>query len=306
MNPIGRWLLLNLVILRTRPAQSGEAYSQIWTEEGSPLLVHSENLTTGVQESLGEHYVAELGMRYGSPSIPSALQKLADADVERIVVVPLFPQYASAATGSALDLVYKVTKAWWNVPSLLVVPAFYDDTRFIDAFVAVSKPQLEEFKPDYVLFSYHGLPERHCTKSDPTGAHCLKKSDCCDRIEFANRFCYRAQCYATTRAMVEKLGLSEDAYSVSFQSRLGKTPWIRPYTDEELPKIAEKGFKRIAVYCPAFVADCLETLEEIGIRADEDWKGAGGEALRLVTSLNAEEVWIQAVADMVREQAEHP
>lgn len=303
INPVGRWLLLNLIILPFRPAKSAEAYEQIWTEKGSPLLFHGQNLAKGVQDSLGDDYVVELAMRYGQPSIPSAFARLADADIERIVVVPLFPQYSSAATGSALDRIYEVAAKQWNVPSLMAVSAFYDDPRFIDAFVEVAKPQLDAFKPEYVLFSYHGVPERQCTKSDPTHEHCLKKADCCASIGFANRFCYRAQCYATTRALVEKLGLPEDEHSVSFQSRLGRTPWIRPYTDEVLPELAKQGTKRVAVLSPAFVADCLETLEELGIRAKEDWQEDGGEELLLVTSLNAEPSWVQAVASMVKERA---
>lgn len=303
INPMGRWLLLNLIILPFRPAKSAEAYHQIWGPEGSPLLSHSVHLTEGVRAALGAPYVVELAMRYGNPSIPSAIQKLIAADVERIVVVPLFPQYSSAATGSALDRVYDLTGGEWNVPPLDVVPAFYDHPGFIEAFYAVAQPRLVEFKPDYVLFSYHGVPERQVEKSDTTGAHCLKSPTCCDQIIPANRYCYRAHCYATTRALVGRLGLGPEAHGVSFQSRLGRTPWIKPYTDELLPVLAQQGKKRLMVLCPAFVADCLETIEEIGMRAKEQWRELGGEELLLVPSLNAEPAWIEAVAGMVRAQA---
>lgn len=303
IHPAGRWLLLNLIILPFRPAKSAEAYHQIWTPEGSPLLFHSVGLAAGVGTILGEGYRVELAMRYGNPSIPSALEKLRAADVESIVVVPLFPQYSSAATGSALDRVYQLVGGSWNIPPVHTVPAFYDHPRFIDAFHHVAAPHLEQFKPDYVLFSYHGVPERQVQKSDPTGQHCLKSASCCDQLGPANRYCYRAHCYATTRALAARLGLGPEQHGVSFQSRLGRTPWIRPYTDEVLPELAKANRKRLAVICPAFVADCLETLEEIGMRAKETWTGLGGEDFLLVPSLNAEGVWAEAVASLVKDQA---
>jgi ferrochelatase len=300
IHPVGRWLLLNLIILPFRPAKSGHAYKTIWTEAGSPLLTHGRDLTAAVQAALGDRFVVALGMRYGNPSIPAALAQLMAADVTRLVVVPLFPQYSSAATGSALDRVYQEVGHGWNVPAVASVAPFYDDPGFIDAFAQVARPKLEGFQPDYVLFSYHGVPERQVEKSDPTGQHCLRKPDCCARIEHANRYCYRAQCYATTRALAAALGLAPDGHDVSFQSRLGRTPWIKPYTDEVLPALRAQGKRRVAVLCPAFVADCLETLEEIGIRAREDWLKAGGEDLLLVPSLNAHPAWVDAVAALVR------
>ena len=188
----------------------------------------------------------------------------------------------------------------WNVPALRTVPAFYDDPGFIQSFVEVAQPRLEAFKPDHVLLSYHGLPERHVKKSDPTGAHCLNSKGCCDAIVPANRYCYRAHCFATSRALAEGLELSEEGYTVCFQSRLGRDPWIKPYTDLQLEGLYERGFRRLAVMCPAFVADCLETDEEIGIRLNEDWLKLGGEALELIPSLNAEPTWAKTVARMIR------
>ena len=300
INPLGRWLLLNLVILPFRPAKSAEAYRKIWTEEGSPLRIYGDALREGVAKELGTRFHVELAMRYGSPSIPHAIEQLRAVDVERIIVVPLFPQYSSAASGSALARVYEVVERSWNVPALQTVPPFFDEPGFIEVFADVARPELESFEPDYVLFSYHGLPVRQVQKSDPTGEYCLKVENCCGAIGIANRFCYRAHCYATTRALAARLGLTPEEHGVAFQSRLGRTPWIEPYTDEVLTELAAGRAKRVAVVCPAFVADCLETLEEIAIRGREDFKAAGGEDLRLVSSLNAHPAWIRAVAAMVR------
>jgi protoporphyrin/coproporphyrin ferrochelatase len=301
INPIGRSLLLNLIILPFRPAKSGKAYASIWTEEGSPLLVHSRHLAESVARKLGAGYLVELAMRYGAPSIPDALARLVAAQPSKIVVLPLFPQYSSAATGSALDRVYEVLGKAWNVPPVETIGAFYDDPGFIDAFAEVARRHLDPFRPDFVLFSYHGLPERHVRKSDPSGRHCLASPTCCDAIVPENRYCYRAHCFATTRALVAKLGLAADRHSVSFQSRLGRTPWVHPYTDVVLPELARAGKKRLAVMSPAFVADCLETVEEIGIRAKEQWRSVGGEDLLLVPSLNAEPTWVDTVARLVRQ-----
>ena len=305
IHPVGRWLLLNLIILPFRPAKSARAYRAIWgdNETGSPLLFHSRGLAAGVQRALGEDFVVELGMRYGAPSIPSALARLTASNPTKLVVVPLFPQYSAAATGSAVERVWEIVGKAWNVPAVETVPPFYDRPDFIEAFVAVARRHLEAFRADFVLFSYHGLPERHMRKSDPTGQHCLASASCCDAIGAANRYCYRAHCFATTRALAAGLGLSDSGHSVSFQSRLGRTPWIHPYTDQVLPELARAGVKRLAIMCPAFVADCLETVEEIGIRAKDQWRSLGGEALSLVPSLNAEPAWVEVVARMVRESA---
>lgn len=301
INPIGRWLLLNLVILPFRPARSAEAYRTIWTDRGSPLLVYGQDLAEHLQEKLGDGYRVELGMRYGSPSIASALERLVAQDLDRIVVAPLFPQYSSAASGSALDRVFELAGKLWNVPPLSSLAPFYDHPGFIKAFAAVARPVLDGFRPDHVLMSYHGLPERQVQKSDPTGEHCLVKEDCCAQMCTANRYCYRAHCFETSRQLAQALELAPDQHSVSFQSRLGRQPWIQPYTDEMLPQLYEAGVRRLAIMCPAFVADCLETLEEIGIRAKEDWEALGGEALELVPSLNIHPTWVDALAEMVRD-----
>jgi ferrochelatase len=299
-----RRTLLELVILPKRPAVSAAAYRKIWTDEGSPLLVQSQALRDAVAAALPEQqWKVVLGMRYGEPSLQSAWEQLVQAGCTRIVVLPLYPQYAASSTGSTLEVVYGIAAKAWNTPSLAVVPPFFADPRFIDAFGAVAEPVLASFAADHLLMSFHGLPERHLRKGDLSGTHCFATPSCCDAIGPVNATCYRAQSYATARAIAARLGLEADRWSVSFQSRLGRTPWIKPYTDEVLPQLAARGKKRIAVMCPAFTADCLETLEEIGIRAQEDWKKAGGDELVLVPSLNATPRWVDAVLGMIREHA---
>ncbi len=237
-------------------------------------------------------------MRYGNPSIASAVDELLRQPLSRLIVLPLFPQWSSAATESALVKVREAIAQRPSTPPVVELDDFYDEPGFIGAFAQVARPVLQEFRPDHVLFSYHGLPERQVKRSAPE--HCFTSEGCCDAVGVANRRCYRAQCFATTRALVEALGLDAAATSTSFQSRLGRTPWIQPYTDLVLPELAKQGPKRLAVLCPAFVADCLETLEEIEIRAAEQWEEEGGEALRLVPSLNASPAWVAAVADWMR------
>lgn len=295
VNPVGRKALLELVILPTRPAKSAEAYRKIWTERGSPLIRHSRELTDKVRARLGDDWRVELAMRYGSPSIEAGVGKLREAGAEPITVFPLYPQYAASSTGSSLEEVYRVARALWNVPAIRTVPEFYDDDGFLDSFAFVGRPVLDNFLPDHVLFSFHGLPERQIRKSDESGAHCLASETCCDAIGLANRHCYRAQSHATARGLASRLRLEAGAWSVSFQSRLGRTPWIRPYTDVVLPELAAAGKRRLAVFCPAFVADCLETLEEIGLRAREQWKSSGGDDLVLVPSLNSSDPWVETV-----------
>lgn len=302
IHPVARWLLLHLIILRVRPAKSAEAYRKVWTDGGSPLLTHGRTLQSQVAQKLGADMPVELAMRYGKPTIEEGLEHLLGAGCERVIVFPLYPQYASSSTGSTLEVVYRLAAERWNAPSLLVVPPFYDDPRFLDAFAAIGRQELEGFAPDHVLFSFHGLPERHIRKGEDQPRHCLRDG-CCDAIVLENRNCYRAQCFATARGIAQRLGLDPAHYSIAFQSRLGRTPWIRPYTDEVVDQLAASGVQRLAVFCPAFVADCLETLEEIGMRAHEAFVACGGKELRLVPSLNAHPLWVAAVTAMAQDQA---
>ncbi len=302
INPLARFLLLNLIILPFRPAKSAAAYRSVWTPEGSPLLVISKAFARELAATLGPAYLVEPAMRYGNPSIKDALNRLIAAGADRIVVFPLYPQYSSSATGTSLERTFHLASQFWNVPSLAAVPPFYDDPAFLDAFASVGKPVIDDMRADHVLMSFHGLPQRHVKKSDTTGGtHCLATPTCCDHIVAANRNCYRAQCFATARGIAARLDLAPNAYSVAFQSRLGRDPWIPPYTDELLITLAkERGVKRLAVFCPAFIADCLETLEEIGDRARHDFLAAGGEDLRLIPSLNTTPAWVTAAADYIR------
>jgi len=296
-----RWLVLNLLILPVRPRQSARAYSKIWTERGSPLLFHGQDLAAKVQERFGEVAVVDLAMRYGRPSIPEVLERLCRRGISRIVVFPLYPQYSSASTGSSLEKVFSAASKQWNVPYIQVVPPFYDHPAFIAACTDQARPVIREVGPEKVFFSFHGLPERQIHKGDRSGTYCLRGGDCCDRITEINADCYRAQCYQTTRLLAESLHVPEEKRVTCFQSRLGRTPWIRPYTDEVLNEAATRGVKRAVILSPAFVADCLETLEELGMRAAEDWRAFGGERLDLVPSLNASDSWGDAVARIARE-----
>ncbi len=297
-----RWLLLNTVILPFRPRRSAEQYRKIWSEDGSPLLVHTEALAREVQERLGDGYLVEIGMRYRSPSIADALARLIAADLSEIRVLPLFPQYASSAGGSAAARTMELLAEQQNIPAVSFASEFYNDPGFISAVAAVAGPELVRFQPDHLLFSYHGLPERQVRRADPTGRHCLASDGCCDAIGPINRRCYRAQCFATTRSVASELQLSTGEYSTTFQSRLAGTPWITPQTDRVLEGLAKAGVRRLAVLTASFVADCLETLEEIGIRLRAQWTEVGGEELLLVPCVNETPVWVEAVTAMVSQQ----
>lgn len=295
-----RALLLNAIILPFRPRRSAHAYRQIWTEEGSPLTIHTRRLTAAVQDRLGDGYMVRFGMRYQEPSLAAAMDELVAAGCSRLVVLPLFPQYSSAATGSALEAALVEAARRWNVPEIATVGWFYDDPGFLGALAGSAREMLEGFRPDHVIFSYHGLPEQQVRKSDPTDSWCLTSETCCERIVAANRYCYRAHSFATTGAVAERLGLSPDRYSTTFQSRLRGQRWIEPYTDLALSHLYAAGVRRLAVLTPSFTADCLETLEEIGIRARAQWEGLGGEDFLLVPCLNSAPAWVEAVAAMVK------
>lgn len=295
-----RWLLLNLIILPLRPKKTAHAYQQIWTDRGSPLIAFSEDFRDALAPRLDGAHVA-IGMAYGKPSVPSAIDDLLAKGIDRLVVVPMFPQYASATTGSVLECVYKHCSEKWNVPSITVLPPYYNDPGYLEAWRAVAAPDLEAFKPDFVLLSYHGLPERQILKGDESGCHCLKSPDCCDRLVPANKDCYRRHCVETGKALVKLLGLSDDQYKITFQSRLGRDPWLSPATDDTIEELAKQGVKRLAVLSPAFTADCLETLEEIGMGGKESFEEHGGEEFLLVPSLNAHPRWVEAMEHLLRE-----
>jgi ferrochelatase len=299
-----RWLLLHGVILRVRPRASAAAYRKIWTPQGSPLRVHSDAFAAALARELGSGFVVSLGMRYGAPSIDAALAALASAGATRLLLWPLFPQHAEASTGSALARVFERLPRFPAFGRVRVLAPCWDDPGFAAAFAAVARPVLDASRPDHVLFSYHGLPERQLRASDPTGRHCLESEDCCAAISATNARCYRAQCFGTSRALGAALALAPDACSTAFQSRLGRARWTQPSTEDTLARLRSAGVRRVAVLCPAFVADCLETLEEIGIRARERWREQGGEELVLVPSLNADPHWVGVAARRVRAAAQ--
>jgi len=285
-----RYTLLNFVILPFRSKHSAEAYQSIWTDQGSPLRSISESLKNKLQKKLETSHKVVLGMRYGEPSLKQALKDLSHCD--RITVLPLYPQYASSSSGSSLEKVLAYFSKQTVIPSLRVIRDFYAHPAFIKAQAERIKPYLKKF--DYCLFSYHGLPTRHIEKAGCKSV-CLNP---CPKPENSNTACYRAQCFETSRRLIEILRIDENKYSSAFQSRLGKTPWIKPYTDETLNTLASKGIKRLVIACPAFVTDCLETLEEIGMQAKDQWLALGGEELTLVPCLNDEEPWIQALMEI--------
>ncbi len=294
-----RWLLLHAIILRFRPRRSAEAYKQIWQPEGSPLLIHGHALREAVATELTEDFRVELAMRYGRPSLESAIQNFAEAGVQRIVVVPLFPQYSEAATGSALARALKVIEAHESAFSVEVIRDFHTDSAFIDTQAALTQKVLSDFDADHLLFSYHGLPESQLRSTGP----CLDGPRCCENPERILNGCYRAQCFATSRALATSLGLAKDFHTTAFQSRLAGGRWIRPYTDRVVVDLATRGLRRLGVVCPAFTADNLETLEEIGIRLRQQWRDLGGEELALVPCVNSESSWALGVAKMARRAA---
>ena len=300
VNVVSRALLVYGAVLPFRPRKSAAQYRTIWTDRGSPLLFHGLDLRAALAQRLGPAGgEVRLAMRYGSPSIASGLDALEHHGVGRITVVPLYPQYASSSTGSTLDVVYRWAAKRSVAPALTVVPAFYAHEGFLDPLAEVTRPAIDG--AEHVLMSFHGLPERQVHATDHAGNYCLASTDCCATIGSANRDCYRAQCYATARGLAQRLQLEPDRWSVSFQSRLGRTPWIRPFTDVVLADLRQRGISRIAVVCPSFVADCLETLEEIGVRAREQWTALGGESLVLAPCLNAHPRWVDGLARIVAE-----
>lgn len=295
---IPRFLLVNGIIATFRAPKSAKEYAKLWEDRGSPLKFYGFDVRDMLQEVLGEAYQVVLGMRYQSPSIENALKELKAANVERIIVIPLFPQYASATTGSVSEKVNSIVNQWQIIPSINHINQFMDHPMFLDAFAANGKAMMEKEDYDHVIFSYHGLPERQIKKGS-VGNQC-QLSSCCDHFHERNRYCYRAQCFYTSRLLAERLGLRDDQYTTTFQSRLGKDPWIQPYTDDVLKELPQKGIKKVLAYSPAFVADCLETTLEVGEEFKEEFHEAGGEVWDLVPSLNDSQQWVACLEDLVK------
>lgn len=289
------------IILNTRPKKSAEAYKKIWWKEGSPLIVLSERLYKKVKKN--SDIPVELAMRYGNPSIKSGIQKLANQGVTEIFLIPLYPQFAMATTETIVVLANKIVKKEFPHIKITDVPAFYNNKSYVEVLSNSIKRHLEAEKPDHLLFSYHGVPERHIKKSDITKSHCKIDGSCCITPSPAHEFCYRHQCYQTTKNVAEFLNLKEGTYSTSFQSRLGRDPWLQPYTDQTIDNFAQNGIKNLAVVTPAFVSDCLETLEEIGMEAKESFEENGGEHFSTIPCLNDDDTWAKTVAGWINNWA---
>ncbi|MGF1638434.1 MAG: ferrochelatase [Cyclobacteriaceae bacterium] len=295
---IPRWMLVNLIIAPFRSPKSAKIYKQLWEERGSPLMFHSQDVRTKLQALLGSEYIVALGMRYQQPSIESALQILRKQHVSEILVIPLFPQYASATTGSVIDKVMEITKKWQVIPNISFVSQFHEHELFIESFAQIARKYLEEREFDHILFSYHGIPERQIKKASVDN-YCRLSDQCCSVYHAKNRFCYRAQCFQTTRLLAESLNIPDDKYTVVFQSRLGKDPWIKPYADETIKQLAQNGIKSILIFSAAFVADCLETTIEVGDEFKEIFEENGGEHWQMVESLNSNDSWVACLQSIV-------
>lgn len=303
-----RWFLVHVLIVPKRKFESAHAYQSIWTPKGSPLLVYSEELTQKVQSRMGENTLIKTCMAYGEPSPRTVLNELKEEGIRRVTLLPMFPQFSTATTSSVVEALEKEVQIFrsqfQHEFEFSWIRPFYQDEAYLEALTASTKESLSKVHYDHILFSFHGLPESYVKKADPSGSHCLMAKECCKKITEVNQNCYRAQCYATVEELKKRLGLSGENESVSFQSRLGRQEWIKPYTEERLVELAKSGVKNLAVVCPAFVTDCLETLEEIQIRAKETFVEAGGGELYLIPCLNQEDRWADAVCDILRRHSE--
>ncbi len=296
---IPRWMLVNLIIAPFRSPKSAKVYRELWTDQGSPLKIYGEKNEIQLQQALGDTYVVKLAMRYQNPSIEKSLKAFQTMGLNKIIVIPFFPQYASATTGSVYEEVMRIIGQWQIIPEIEFINYFYNHPKFIKAFADNGRKYLEKEDFDFVLFSYHGLPERQIRKGDCTGNVCQLGS-CCDTIHELNQHCYRAACFETTRLLAKELGLKEGTYSTCFQSRLGKDPWIQPYTESVIKELAGKNIKKVLAFSPAFVSDCLETTIEVGEEYKELFEEHGGEHWQLVESLNDSEAWIDLLTELIK------
>lgn len=299
INPVSRWFLINLIIAPTRAPKSAKLYQSIWTNEGSPLLFHGYKLAEKLQAKLGTDIPVALGMRYQSPSLKSALIELRDKKVDRIIALPLYPQYSSAATGSTIDELNALKKKIAGLPEIKIIERFHQLPEYMDAMVEIAA-EYDHAKYDHVIFSFHGVPERQITKTSvELGDGKCAFGSCCEVITDRNKYCYRANCIQTARELATRLNIPKEHYTISFQSRLGRTPWLQPFSDQVVTALAKEGKKKLLVFSPAFVADCLETIHEIAVEYDELFREHGGEKVQLVPALNSNDGWVDAVAKIV-------
>ena len=289
-----RWFLVKVIILNTRPRKSAKAYKKIWWKEGSPLIVLSKRLFDKVTKLV--KFPVALAMRYGSISIFKGLKELDDKGVKNITVLPLYPHYAMSSYETVVEKVKDEVKT--NFPHLKIktVEPFYNDKKYIDLLCKKIKSTISKIEYDHILFSYHGIPISHLKISDPTNSHCYKVKDCCNNHSDAHKFCYKHQVLETTELVIKKLKIDKNKYSNAFQSRLPNEAWLKPYTDDELVRLAKEGKKKLVIVTPAFVTDCLETLEEIAMEGKEEFLEAGGESYHYVPCLNDDEDWAKLIS----------
>lgn len=292
-----RFLLIKGIILNVRPKKSAEAYKKIWWKEGSPLVVISERFAEKVRGKTD--LPVALGMRYGSMSMEKGLQELKALNVTDVLLVPLYPHYAMSSFETVVEKAKDLLVDKFKGMKMDVLPPFYNNTDYIKVMSQHLQKELEGFDYDHLLFSYHGIPERHILKGDTTGSHCKLDGSCCDVKSVAHETCYRHQCFETTKGIVKELGLKEGEYRNSFQSRLLKDPWLKPYTDHELEAMPEQGVKKLAVITPAFVADCLETLEEIAMEGKQEFLEFGGKEFRHISCLNEDDAWVDVMVKWI-------
>jgi ferrochelatase len=298
-----RALLVRGIIVPFRAPNSAKAYQSIWTDKGSPLLVISKQQKDALKKEIEESVV--IAMRYGTPSPKQAYDKLVETnpDLEEVMVIPMYPQYAMSSYETAVEYAKEHHKKSKYSFKLTFIRPFYNEANFLNALAESIKPYLEQ-DYDQVLFSFHGIPERHILKCDPTKEHCLKVANCCEVPSEAHKYCYRHQCWTTTKEMVKQLNIPEGKWGFSFQSRLGRDPWLQPYTAVRLEELPKEGVKKLLIVCPAFVSDCLETLEEIAEEGKESFMHAGGEKFEMIPCLNVHPLWIETMAKWIKEYAE--
>lgn len=294
-----RAFIVRGIVLNTRPKKSAEAYQKIWWEEGSPLIVISERLQEAVASQI--NIPVALAMRYGSMTIKKGIEELKSKGVNDILMIPLYPQFAMATTETIEVLAKELQESYFKDIKITSLPAFYDKDEYIEVLSNSIKASLKDVDYEHLLFSYHGVPERHIKKSDVTKSHCKIDKSCCETPSKAHQYCYRHQCLETTKQVAEKLDLKEGTYSTSFQSRLGFDPWLKPYTDRTIEKLGLEGTKKMAIVTPAFVSDCLETLEEIAMEGEELFHEVGGESFTTVPCLNDNKDWVHVLSKWIND-----
>ncbi len=299
IHPIFRNLLVRGLIAPFRAPKSAALYKMLWTENGSPLKYYGYRIEEQLQELMGNNFIVKLAMRYQNPSVKDSLLALRDQNVDRIIVFPMFPHYASASTGSALEEAMRIISQWQVIPEIRLISSYHDNDQMLEIYVDNARNMgLDNY--DHFLFSYHGIPQSQLRKADCNN-HCLNSADCCQSITESNKMCYSAQCYDTTKILTSKLGLTADQYSIGFQSRLGPDKWTEPFAPDVLKELIARGKKRLLVFSPSFTADCLETTIEIEDEFHEDFIEMGGEKLDLVASLNDHPRWVKVIYEMIKD-----